>query len=260
MLWVKPRSTPRYSSAASEVYKGQGPAIVEMCAYAGFDLLIIDNEHGSADLQMTEHLLRAARASGIPALVRCLEHDIPRVLDMGASGLQIPMVESAVTGPARAPRGSSPRRGWRGACRGRAGGARAGVDHTMHAPRLREGWRAPGQDHLAQLRDGARQEGRRRRRRRGRGSTRGWGRDRGGDSGGGRAGVTSGTGCRAGFGHLRRRRIGGGAGQAQSWCRRPGASARTGTPPPNRTSRPPSGSESATTARKRLLGGPRAPA
>ncbi len=71
------------------------PAIVEMCAYAGFDLLIIDNEHGSADLQMTEHLLRAARASGIPALVRCLEHDIPRVLDMGASGLQIPMVESA---------------------------------------------------------------------------------------------------------------------------------------------------------------------
>lgn len=71
------------------------PAIVEMCAYAGFDFLIVDNEHGSADLQMTEHLLRAARASGIPALVRCLEHDLARVLDMGASGVQIPMVESA---------------------------------------------------------------------------------------------------------------------------------------------------------------------
>ena len=71
------------------------PAIVEMCAYAGFDAVIIDNEHGSADLETTEHMLRAARAAGIPALVRCLEHDIPRVLDMGASGLQIPMVESA---------------------------------------------------------------------------------------------------------------------------------------------------------------------
>lgn len=71
------------------------PAIVEMCAYAGFDFVVIDNEHGSADLQTTEHMLRAARASGIPALVRCFEADIARTLDMGASGLQIPMVNTA---------------------------------------------------------------------------------------------------------------------------------------------------------------------
>jgi 4-hydroxy-2-oxoheptanedioate aldolase len=71
------------------------PALVEMCAYAGFDFVVIDNEHGSADLQTTEHMLRAARASGIPALVRCLEHDIARTLDMGAGGLQVPMVNSA---------------------------------------------------------------------------------------------------------------------------------------------------------------------
>ena len=70
------------------------PAIVEMCAYAGFDFIVIDNEHGSADLQTTEHMLRAARASGIPPIVRCLEHDIARTLDMGASGLQIPMVNT----------------------------------------------------------------------------------------------------------------------------------------------------------------------
>jgi 4-hydroxy-2-oxoheptanedioate aldolase len=72
------------------------PAIVEMCAYAGFDFIVIDNEHGSADLQTTEHMLRAARASGIPALVRCFEHDMARHLDMGASGLQIPMVNTAL--------------------------------------------------------------------------------------------------------------------------------------------------------------------
>ena len=71
------------------------PAIVEMCAYAGFDLIIIDNEHGSADLLMTEHLLRAARASGIPALVRCLEQDIARVLDMGASGCPLKPSDAA---------------------------------------------------------------------------------------------------------------------------------------------------------------------
>jgi 4-hydroxy-2-oxoheptanedioate aldolase len=71
------------------------PAIVEMCAYAGFDFVVIDNEHGSADLQTTEHMLRAARASGIPAIVRCFEQDMARSLDMGASGLQIPMVNTA---------------------------------------------------------------------------------------------------------------------------------------------------------------------
>jgi len=70
------------------------PALVEMCAYAGFDFVVIDNEHGSADLQTTEHMLRAARAAGIAPVVRCFEHDIPRLLDMGASGVQVPMVET----------------------------------------------------------------------------------------------------------------------------------------------------------------------
>src|SRR6476469_2630525 len=68
------------------------PAIVEMCGYAGFDFVILDNEHGSASLETTEHMLRAARASGIVPVVRCLRHDISRVLDMGASAVQIPMV------------------------------------------------------------------------------------------------------------------------------------------------------------------------
>ena len=71
------------------------PAIVEMCAFAGFDFLVIDNEHGSASIETTENMLRAARACNLPALVRCLEHDIARTLDIGAGGLQIPMVSTA---------------------------------------------------------------------------------------------------------------------------------------------------------------------
>ena len=71
------------------------PAIVEMCAFAGFDFLLIDNEHGSANMETTEHMLRAARACNLPALVRCLEQDIARTLDIGAGGLQIPMVNTA---------------------------------------------------------------------------------------------------------------------------------------------------------------------
>ena len=71
------------------------PAIVEMCAYAGFDFVIIDNEHGTSGLETTENMLRAALASGMPAVVRCLEQDIARTLDAGAGALQIPMVNTA---------------------------------------------------------------------------------------------------------------------------------------------------------------------
>ena len=71
------------------------PGIIEMCAYAGFDFVIIDNEHGSAGLETTENMLRAARGSGIVPVVRCLPHDIARILDMGASAVQIPMVNNA---------------------------------------------------------------------------------------------------------------------------------------------------------------------
>lgn len=71
------------------------PAIVEMCGYAGFDFVIFDNEHGCADHETTENMLRAARATGIVPVVRCFAADIPRVLDMGANAVQVPMVQSA---------------------------------------------------------------------------------------------------------------------------------------------------------------------
>ncbi|MEO8187363.1 MAG: aldolase/citrate lyase family protein [Burkholderiaceae bacterium] len=101
------------------------PAIVEMCAFAGFDFIVIDNEHGSSDLQTTEHMLRAARASGIVPIVRCLEHDISRVLDMGASGLQIPMVRDAAHAVEIVQRVRYPQPGTGGGQRGSAFSTRA---------------------------------------------------------------------------------------------------------------------------------------
>jgi 4-hydroxy-2-oxoheptanedioate aldolase len=71
------------------------PAIVEMCAFAGFDFVVIDNEHGPAGFETTENLLRTARASGLPAAVRCLEQDLARTLDLGAGAVQVPMVNTA---------------------------------------------------------------------------------------------------------------------------------------------------------------------
>lgn len=71
------------------------PALAEMCGYAGFDFVIIDNEHGPASLETTEHLIRAARCGGTIPVVRTEEADILRVLDAGASGVQVPAVNSA---------------------------------------------------------------------------------------------------------------------------------------------------------------------
>ena len=112
------------------------PAIVEMCAFAGFDFVLFDNEHGSAGLETTEHMLRAARASGIPTVVRCLEHDLARTLDLGVSAVQIPMVDTAVHAAALVQRVKYPTRGspgLRGAAfstRAAGYGAFGGTAHT----------------------------------------------------------------------------------------------------------------------------------
>jgi len=119
------------------------PAIVEMCAFAGFDFLVIDNEHGSAGIETTEHMLRAARATNLPTLVRCLEHDIARTLDMGASGLQIPMVNTAAQAAALVQRvkyplaagapGLAGQRGSAFSTRAAGYGAFGGPEHTRRS-------------------------------------------------------------------------------------------------------------------------------
>ncbi len=123
------------------VFNGLGsPGLVEMCAYAGFDFTILDNEHGGADLGTTEHMLRAARAAGMPAVVRCFEPDIARVLDLGASGVQVPMVETVEQAVRLARRVRYPLPGGAGGSRGSAFSTRAagygaygGPEHTRRS-------------------------------------------------------------------------------------------------------------------------------
>lgn len=112
------------------------PAIVEMCGFAGFDFIVIDNEHGASGLETTENMLRAARASGIVPIVRCLRPDISRVLDMGASAVQVPMVESVeeardLVAQVRYP--GVGRRGSSFSSRAAGYGAYAGAEHTRRS-------------------------------------------------------------------------------------------------------------------------------
>ncbi|MEZ5816506.1 MAG: aldolase/citrate lyase family protein [Hyphomicrobiaceae bacterium] len=69
------------------------PNITQIYAAAGFDFVIIDMEHTLADTQTVAAHLRAAKASGIEAVVRIGRsqiHDVPRLLDAGSSGLMLP--------------------------------------------------------------------------------------------------------------------------------------------------------------------------
>lgn len=80
-------------------------SITEVYASAGFDFVIVDMEHGLNDLQSAVSHLRAARASGIAALVRvgpASLGDVPRLLDAGCEGIMIPHFGLAGSGATEA--------------------------------------------------------------------------------------------------------------------------------------------------------------
>jgi 4-hydroxy-2-oxoheptanedioate aldolase len=71
--------------------------LVEMLAYAGFDWVLIDCEHGSIGPADVEVMSMAADAAGITAIARPRSNaaaDIQFVLDRGVSGVQIPHINT----------------------------------------------------------------------------------------------------------------------------------------------------------------------
>ena len=73
------------------------PQLVEMLAYAGFDWVLIDCEHGSIAPADVELMSMAADAAGITAIARPRSNapaDIQQVLDRGVSGVQIPHINT----------------------------------------------------------------------------------------------------------------------------------------------------------------------
>lgn len=74
------------------------PQIVEMLAYAGFDWVLLDCEHGSLSLADVELMAMAADAAGITPIARPRSNmpaDIQSVMDRGVMGVQVPHVNSA---------------------------------------------------------------------------------------------------------------------------------------------------------------------
>ena len=74
------------------------PAIAEIMAKAGFDWLSVDMEHSVITIREAEELIRVIDLCGVvPPLVRLSANDpvqIKRVMDAGAHGVIVPMVNS----------------------------------------------------------------------------------------------------------------------------------------------------------------------
>ena len=74
------------------------PGVMMLLANAGFDFVLIDNEHGPFSVETIADLSRAARAQGVTPIVRVPELTYAHVcqaLDGGAQGIMLPRVVAA---------------------------------------------------------------------------------------------------------------------------------------------------------------------
>jgi len=112
--------------------------LAELSVLAGFEVVLIDNEHGPASLETTLELMRAVEAAGGMPLVRVPWNDqvyLKRILDLGAASLMIPMVQSGAEAEAAVAACRYPPRGRRGYAAPIARAANYGLDgdYIRHA-------------------------------------------------------------------------------------------------------------------------------
>jgi len=75
-----------------------GEELVEMVAIAGYDFVLVDCEHGPADLIALRQHIAVAQLHSTPVIVRIGEGDhgmVLRALDQGAQGIVAPHLDSA---------------------------------------------------------------------------------------------------------------------------------------------------------------------
>lgn len=133
---VRPNVLKQRLSADEKVIGVFMPApsstLVEVSAAAGFDFVLIDNEHGPIGIETAYSMVLAAESAGITAIARVGNRDkqeVLKFLDIGVQGIMSPQIntadeaEQAVAASRFVPRGT----------RGLAGGRAFGFGVTMPA-------------------------------------------------------------------------------------------------------------------------------
>lgn len=108
-------NAPRFGS----IIQVPEPLVVEAYARAGFDFVILDQEHGAISAHRLGDLVRAAEASGVIPVVRVAENRpslIGAALDQGARGIVVPGIRTAHDARAAAEAARYPPEGRRGYC------------------------------------------------------------------------------------------------------------------------------------------------
>lgn len=112
------------------------PYAAELCATASFDWLLVDGEHGPNDLRSTLSVLQAVAPYPSHPVVRIPHGDaalIKQVLEIGATTLLVPMVETADQARALAAATRYPPQGIRGVGSGLARSSRwSGYTNYLH--------------------------------------------------------------------------------------------------------------------------------
>lgn len=135
--WVKKQLVAGKTLKAMWSQTGS-PTVVEAAVYAGWPIVLIDNEHGFAGLETTINLIRAVEGAGGHVILRVPWNDpvyLKRILDIGVQSLMIPMIGNKEEAEAAVAACKYPTRGWRGYAAGivRASGYGADPDYGKRA-------------------------------------------------------------------------------------------------------------------------------
>ena len=98
----------RQNTMKTKLYSGE-PAVgvsltfpsshmVEILAHCGFDWVLLDCEHGSMTAETVETMIMASELAGIIPIIRppaSWSDELPRLLDRGAMGVQMPHIRTA---------------------------------------------------------------------------------------------------------------------------------------------------------------------
>jgi 4-hydroxy-2-oxoheptanedioate aldolase len=112
--------------------------LVEMCAVAGFDFVLIDCEHGPADLVPLRQHLAVTAAYAVPTLVRVGSAEpalVLRALDAGAAGIVAPHIDTPAQAAALVDSAHYPPLGHRGFATYSRAGRYGQVDPQTHQER-----------------------------------------------------------------------------------------------------------------------------
>jgi 4-hydroxy-2-oxoheptanedioate aldolase len=117
------------------------PQMVEVSAVAGFDFVLIDNEHGPLAAETAYAMVLAAEASGITPIARVGNRDkqeVLKFLDIGVQGIMSPQIHTAQAAEDAVASTKFVPRGTRGLAGGRAFDFGVGITPADAAKRLNE--------------------------------------------------------------------------------------------------------------------------